>query len=206
MYQEVLNDKGKIIFPYLEKFKDFYLAGGTALALQMGHRISIDFDFFCDKKISKTLLNKVRKVFENKTVIPLVNNTDELTVLVEDVKITFLKYPFPVLHQLIDCDGLNLLSIKEIASTKAYSIGRRGVLKDYVDLYFIISKKEATLEEIIKISEKKYGDIFNARLFLEQLIDVKNVEDTDIVFLKEKVNKKTLELFFEKEIGKLKLS
>jgi len=206
MYQEVLNDKGKIIFPYLEKFKDFYLAGGTALALQMGHRISIDFDFFCDKKISKTLLNKVRKVFENKTVIPLVNNTDELTVLVEDVKITFLKYPFPVLHQLIDCDGLNLLSIKEIASTKAYSIGRRGVLKDYVDLYFIISKKETTLEEIIKISEKKYGDIFNARLFLEQLIDVKNVEDTDIVFLKEKVNKKTLELFFEKEIGKLKLS
>jgi len=206
MYQEVLNDKGKIIFPYLEKFKDFYLAGGTALALQMGHRISIDFDFFCDKKISKTLLNKVRKVFENKTVIPLVNNTDELTVLVEDVKITFLKYPFPVLHQLIDCDGLNLLSINEIASTKAYSIGRRGVLKDYVDLYFIISKKETTLEEIIKISEKKYGDIFNARLFLEQLIDVKNVEDTDIVFLKEKVNKKTLELFFEKEIGKLKLS
>ncbi|TRZ78255.1 hypothetical protein D4R87_01145 [bacterium] len=98
------------------------------------------------------------------------------------------------------------MNIKEISATKAYSIGRRGVLKDYVDLYFIISEKKTTLAEIIKLSEKKYGDIFNSRLFLEQLIDVKNIEDTDIVFLKEKVNKKFLESFFEKEIKKLKLA
>jgi len=53
MFQEALTEKGKEFFPLLKKFNDFYLAGGTALALQIGHRVSIDFDFFLRKIFRK---------------------------------------------------------------------------------------------------------------------------------------------------------
>ena len=68
-------------------------------------------------------------------IAPLINNTDELTVLVDDVKITFLKYPFPTFDPFVIYEHVPLLSVREIAATKAYTIGRRGAYKDYIDLY-----------------------------------------------------------------------
>lgn len=205
MRKEALTDKGKVIFNYLKKFKNFHLAGGTAIALQLGHRISVDFDLFCEDDISKFLLDKIKRVFPHKSIIPSVNSPDELTVFVNDVKLTFLKYPFPVLYKFLNYDGLNLLTLKELAATKAYAIGRRGTLKDYVDLYFLFKNKKTTIDRVIKDAEKKYGDYFNSRLFLEQLIYLKDVEDMDILFLKENVGKKDLEKFFEKEVKKIRL-
>ena len=61
MNLEVLTETGKDIFSLLGKFEDFYLAGGTGLALQIGHRASVDFDLFSEKEISKNLLAKVKK-------------------------------------------------------------------------------------------------------------------------------------------------
>lgn len=58
MHFEALTTDGKKIFPKLSKFEGFYLAGDTALALQIGHRISVDFDFFTGEKIKRTLLSK----------------------------------------------------------------------------------------------------------------------------------------------------
>jgi len=175
MNLEVLTKEGESIFLLLGKFEDFYLAGGTALALQIGHRISVDFDLFSEKEISKNLLVKVKRVFENKTVIPSVNNPDELTVFIDGVKTTFLKYPFPV------------------------------QIKDYVDLYFILSGKISSLEEIIEMAKNKFGNEFNDRLFLEQLVYFNDIEETNILFLKKPVSKKELEEFFKTEVGKIKI-
>ena len=95
MHREVLTEPGAALFPALSRFAGFYLAGGTALALQIGHRVSVDFDLFTDADIERTFLDRVRRVFRNGVdVAPLVNNSDELTVLANDVKITFLHYPF----------------------------------------------------------------------------------------------------------------
>src|SRR3989338_11130111 len=205
MKLEVLTEAGKDILPSLGKFEDFYLAGGTALALQIGHRISVDFDLFSEKEISKNLLDKVKRVFENKTVIPSVNNPDELTVFIDGVKTTFLKYPFPVQNKLIDYKGIKFLYVKEIAATKAYTVGRRGTIKDYVDLYFILSEKRSSLEEIIEMAKNKFGNEFNDRLFLEQLVYFSDIEETNIIFLKKNVSKKELEEFFKTEVGKIKI-
>lgn len=202
---EVLTKEGKEIFHLLGKFEDFYLAGGTALALQIGHRISVDFDLFSEKEISKNLLAKVKKVFEGKTIIPSVNNPDELTVFINEVKTTFLFYPFPVKNNFVDFNGLKLLSLKEIAATKAYTIGRRGSLKDYIDLYFIISEKIVTLEEIIELANNKFMEEFNDRLFLEQLVYFNDIEETEIQFLKKPISKSDLEDFFKSEVSKIKL-
>lgn len=71
------------------------MAGGTALALQIGHRVSVDYDFFSSAEIPETILPKVKRVFNDFSVTPFINNKDELTVSVNNVKITFLYYPSP---------------------------------------------------------------------------------------------------------------
>lgn len=205
MHSEALNDKSKEIFSKLSNFKDFYLAGGTALALQIGHRKSVDFDLFSKAEIDKNLLDKVRKVFPQNSISLSVNNSEELTLLIDGVKLTFLNYPFPVLLELADCEGVKLLGVKEIAATKAYTIGRRGSYKDYIDLFFIISEKHADLSEIIELAEKKYGGEFNSRLFFEQLVYLDDIKNTEIIFLKQAIEKKVLEVFFQKRIEEFKI-
>ena len=205
MHTEVLTKEGTKIFPLLSKFDDFYLAGGTALALQIGHRISVDFDLFSEKEISENLLAKVKRIFEGKTIIPSVNNPDELTVFIDNVKTTFLKYPFSVKNEFIDYEGVKLLDAEEIAVTKAYSVGRRGTLKDYIDLYFIISEKISSLDKIMEMAKNKFGNDFNDRLFLEQLVYFNDIDETKIQFLKEPITKDDLEFFFKLEVSKVKL-
>jgi len=73
MHQEAITSKAREIFDNIRYFPFFYLAGGTGLALQLGHRISIDFDFFWEKYIPKDLLPKVRKVFKNSKIEVVVN-------------------------------------------------------------------------------------------------------------------------------------
>ena len=205
MHPEVLDKKRQNIFSYLAEFKDFYLAGGTALALQINHRISVDFDLFSRKEISKNLLTKVKNVFTDKNIVVSVNNPDELTVFIDKIKVTFLKYPFPIILDLIEYEKVGFLDTQEIAATKAYTIGKRGSYKDYVDLYFIFKEKHSSLSRVIKLAEQKYKEEFNSRLFLEQLIFLQDIQDEKILFLKEKISKTGLEEFFKQEINKFSL-
>ena len=101
-------------------------------------------------------------------------------------------------------NGIKLLSISEIAAVKVYSLGRRATLKDYVDLYFILRQKRLSLSKLIKIVQKKYKE-FDPKLFLEQLIYLKDIEDIKIQFLKEKVSKSEIEKFFQNQVKKIKL-
>lgn len=199
MHPEALTDDGKIIWPLLKSFDGFYLAGGTALAFQIGHRISVDFDLFYPENINKNLLQKVERVFKTFIVSPSVNSPDELTVFIKNVKTTFLKYPFPIIDGLISLDEMPALSVKEIAATKAYTIGRRGTFKDYVDLYFIVSENHASLKEVVDLADKKFGLEFNSRLFLEQLIFMDDIDEIEIKFLKDAVNKNIILDFFTEQ-------
>lgn len=206
LHTEILTENAKLQLRLLTKFKeDFYLAGGTAMALQVGHRISVDFDFFSHEPIKKTLLAKVEETFVGEKIEILINNSRELTLFAGGVKYTFLHYPFPVLLNLIETDYLRLLPVVEILATKAYSIGRRGSLKDYVDLCFGIASGTVNISAIIKLAEEKYGEVFNGRLFLEQLLYMDDVEDVEIISKAENVlyHKDDLRVFFEREIGKI---
>jgi hypothetical protein len=200
MHREVLTKPAAELFPSLNRFPGFYLAGGTALALQIGHRVSVDFDLFSNDEIDRALLQRVRRVFTAADISALVNNPDELTLLVNGVKVTFLRYPFPPRETLVMYEKVPLLSIEEIAATKAYTIGRRGSYKDYVDLYFVIAERYVTLPDIIEGAEEKYGSDFNSRLFLEQLVYVADLEDAEIQFLKPLVTPRELVSFFEDRI------
>jgi len=203
MHLEVLKSEQKEIFPKLKNFPDFYLAGGTALALQMNHRISLDFDLFSEKDIPQTLLAKARRVFDKFKVRVIINHSEQLSLRVNETKIDFVKYRFPLILKPIEFKGVKILQIPEIAACKAYVLNQRGTFKDYVDLYFILKERYSNLKEIKKIAEKKYKDEFNFRLFLEQLIYLEDIKETSIQFLKEVISKKEIEKFFQEEIKKL---
>jgi hypothetical protein len=200
MHREVLTKPAAPLFTSLGKFSGFYLAGGTALALQIGHRVSVDFDLFSDAEIKRSVLPSLRAVFPSASIAPLVNNADELTALVDGVKVTFLRYPFPTIDPLVLSEGVLMLSVREIAATKAYTIGRRGAFKDYVDLYFSLVEGHTTLGEIIGMADKKFGVEFNSRLFLEQLVFLDDIEDTEIEFLKPAVTRAEILRFFESAV------
>ena len=206
MHLETLTSESKRIFSEIKDLTDFYLAGGTGLALQLGHRVSVDFDFMSGKVILPNVLVAAEKLARTLKLSSriVVNNRDELTLFIGETKVTFLHYPFPVVSSLVGFEKIKIASILEIAAMKAYTIGRRGAFKDYVDIYFILKSGES-LKSIGDLASQKYGDSFDMRLFLEQLVYLKDIEDTHIQFLKEKVDKKKLQKFFEEKIRQFPL-
>jgi len=199
--QEVFNRLYKVLGD------DYYLAGGTALALQIGHRESFDFDLFRSKAITFTLKNKIIKAFADSQPQMLVDTADELTLTVDNIKITLLNYYWAPLFALVKVKGvIPLLSIRDIATTKAYALGRRGNYRDYFDLYVIIKDGYATLKEIVNWSEKKYGGVFSQRMLLEQLVFIGDLEiDTKLKYLGERyVSPKKMAEYFTAKISELK--
>ncbi|MFA6296430.1 MAG: nucleotidyl transferase AbiEii/AbiGii toxin family protein [Patescibacteria group bacterium] len=196
---EVLNERMKQDWDTLKEFKDIgFLGGGTALALQLGHRLSIDFDFFCSKPISSKLILKVKKFFGKIKI--LINNSDELTFLTSNkVKITFLYYPFKFNSHLINFEDIKILNILDIASAKAYALNRRANIKDYIDIYTIL-KSGIKLPEIIKMASNVFGELFSEKLFLSQLLyleDISTKNFDEIVFIgKNKPSLEQIKTFF----------
>lgn len=200
MFHEAITSGAKRVLKSLTLPPKFYLAGGTALALQLGHRVSEDLDFFNADPISPCLLSELESQFPRDVSAPAVSTRDQLTLFVHDTKVTFLSYPFPLLYPLARDDaGTPLACVKEIAAMKAYTIGRRGNFKDYVDLYFILKAGES-LQMTAADAEKKYKDVFDTRLFLEQLVYFDDIPEERLVFLKEPVSRDTLKDFLKEAV------
>lgn len=205
MHLEILDENRKTIFPKLAAFKNAgYLAGGTALALQIGHRISYDFDIFCAKEISLSFPSGIRKKFSIKET--LINSQDEFTFLTDgDVKISFIFYPFDLKAHVMRDENLplDILSPLGVALTKAYALSRRNSWRDYLDLYVILKERLTSLNDIVKKAQEAYGEVFNEKLFLAQLvytedISPKEVEETQL--FSEKAEISDVKAFFQKEI------
>ena len=147
---------------------DFYLAGGTALALQMEHRRSIDFDLASFDQINP--FNLERRLIAKKFKIQAVLNStsDEFSILIDGIKVTFFSFPFPVQHKIKWERGrITLPTLIELGAMKAYALGRRSKWKDYVDLYFLI-KFKLSVDDLIEKSNEIFSTHFNSKLFREQ--------------------------------------
>jgi hypothetical protein len=201
----VLKLKQREVFDKLRNFSDFYLVGGTALALQIGHRVSIDFDLFKEKELDKNFIAKIYRVFKGQKINFFLRHSEQMNVEINSVKINFVKYPYPLIFKLKTINGVKTASIKEITLMKSFTLGRRATLKDYVDLYFILQKKIMSLEKIIKGCTKKYGKEFNDRLFLEELTYLEDVGEGKIEFLKKPLSRQQIEQFFVDKIKEIKI-
>ena len=186
MFYQILDQKRQNILPLLKNFKkDFYLAGGTALALYFGHRKSIDFDFFTPKVINTAqLFEKNLELFGKDNVKKIQEEKNTLTIFVqEDIKISFFSYQYSLLEQLKEEKFLFLASVLDIAAMKLAAILSRSTQKDFVDLYFILQKY--SLEEILKHTEIKFKDTNNI-LFLKALTFFDDVEEDPVDFIENK--------------------
>jgi len=205
LHYNLLDKSRKKVFEQLKSFKkEAVLAGGTALLLQIGHRLSFDFDLFSKREITRNDLLKLKRLFKIQEV--RLNTVEQLNVITaENILITLVYYPYKPLFEQVPTVSLPILSIKDIALDKAFTIGRRTAWRDYVDLFFLLKNHYIDLSEIIKLGQKKFDMEFNPRLFLEQLIYFEDLEITKISFIREKYNSEQIQKFFEKEIKKIKL-
>lgn len=202
MHPEAIISKAKKLIKPLSELEKYHLAGGTGLALQIGHRKSVDFDFFTPNGIKGTIGN-LENILPSAKVQVKVSQTDQLTVAVNSVQISFIKYPFSIFSSYKKWKGLKLIPAHTIAAMKAYTLGRRATFKDYVDLYYVIKLNICDLSEIIKLSNKIFSSAFNDRLFLEQLVYLEDVEEQKIVFIENEVTKQDLKEFFEAKVKNL---
>ncbi len=177
------------------------LGEGTSISLQLGHRISYDLDIFTFQPVVKSLLQNWRKFWNDFSieVKPLVDNSDELTCIIGKAKVTMLFYPFKPLYPLVKTYSLPLFDLRDLAAAKAYTIGLRGVYRDYADL-FVLLKNGMELKKIIMDCEKRFGSVFNAKLFLEQLIYFEDIEDYTIEWLQKPYQPAEIQQFLGQKI------
>lgn len=205
LFLESLDKNRSVVFEKLRFFRNMgILGGGTALALQIGHRISFDFDIFTHRKLNDNLWKKAKQVFGEKSE-KLFDNDDQLDfVTPENVAVTFFHDDYKNLFNPIKTEIIDLMDPKDIAANKSLILGKRPKWRDYVDLYFLLKNKCISLRELIKVSKKKFASDFSERLFLEQLVYWNDVGNYVVEFIGKEIPPSEIKLFFEDEAKKIR--
>ena len=200
-YLDQLDSERKEVFKKLGRFsKSFTLAGGTAIMLQIGHRMSFDFDCFGSQKLSDSLPRKVRDVL-GKFIYLKLRSPEQITFHTEKgIEVTFVYHPYKPLKKPIETDSIAFFHLDDLAANKAYTVGRRGVWRDYVDLFFLLKWRLYTLEHLTALAEKKFAGEFSDKLFLQQLTYFDDITVVDTEFLKESYTPSEIKAFLEREV------
>ena len=200
MFYSILDKKRLDILPLLKEFrKDFYLAGGTGLALQIAHRDSIDFDFFTAEDFDpEELLRQVRNVFSGYSIDLIQTGNKTLNIIIgQDIKASFFCIKEQLLAPLLDMEYFNVAGPTDIACMKIAALPR-AAFKDYVDLYYIF--KQQPLELVVENCKKKYPG-FDEAVYLKALVSLDDIEDSDILFEKgQKITKDQIRIDFERRV------
>ena len=180
MHEEILSQKQRELLPILSYFskQNFYLARGTALALQLGHRESIDFDIFTFQEFNNLDIERELSKLSNGKRETIIDKLDEYTIIENSVKITFLRYPFQI-KDLLLINGIQLANDLTIGAMKAYALGRRAKWKDYADLYVLL--QSYSLKNIIDKSKEIFGSLFSEKNFLQELAYFKDIDYTETI-------------------------
>ena len=168
MYKDILSVEQMAMLPLIKQFSvDYYLAGGTALALQYGHRRSLDFDMFTTRSFETQPI--IRTIRKNHVINQIhIDELNQLTLVANHIKMTFYRYEYPVIHEKKLGDIITMPDELSIAAMKAFALGRRAKWKDYVDLYFVF--KHHSIQEVIDRAHEYYGmGEFSDKLFRGQL-------------------------------------
>ena len=159
--------------------REYYLVGGTAIALFIGHRRSIDFDLFKPSAINhKRNLEKIAATPFAHIVTRRVS--EQMNLLINNVKVTFFQYPFPVDPKVKFENYFRLPSLIQLAAMKAYALGRRSKWKDYVDLFFLL-RDHFTIADISHTATQIFGELYSEKMFRSQLCYFDDIDYTEAV-------------------------
>lgn len=186
--------------PYLE---DCRLVGGTALALQYGHRSSVDLDIFGMVPDNDAALLDILEGFGQ--VPGKMTSKYIKSFIVDGIKVDFVNCSrYPWIDEAVIEDGIRLASPKDIAAMKTYAIQNRGSRKDFIDYYFLL--QHYSLEEILGFYAKKYPNysMFRTRMALTYFEDAEGKEcppmfvDVDWDTIKSFISQKVREIDWSK--------
>jgi hypothetical protein len=180
MHKEIFSEDQLDLLPLVKQFvREFYLVGGTAIALHIGHRRSIDFDLFKSSAFnSKKIISKIAISKYPHTITRRV--TEQMNLTIHDVKFTFFEFPFKIDAKCKFENVIKMPNLIDLAAMKAYALGRRSKWKDYVDLYFIL-KDYYSINEIASKSDEIFGQMFSSKLFRAQLSYFKDIDYSEPV-------------------------
>lgn len=177
--------------------KDFYLAGGTGLALQLGHRTSIDLDLFSAHPFDPLAIRDRLRTSPGFSVQQVAEHT--LHSEIASVSVSFLHYPHPLLFGLRAFGDLPVADRRDIACMKLDALSSRGSRRDFVDLYFVL--REIALPELLELFDRKYQAVAPNRVHLmKALTYFVDAEQEPMPHMLEHVSWTAVREFFEREV------
>ncbi len=183
MHWNILDEARKDLLPALSfaKGAGFYLAGGTGLALQIGHRDSIDFDFFKEGSINPNeVFALAERALNGHKVVVVQNEPDTLTLLVDgSIKMSFFGYGHTCVAPLVTTEHIDLASLRDIGCMKLAAITGRSLEKDYIDLYFLL--QSIALSELLADLQMKIP-VLDETMVLKALVYFDDVTREPILF------------------------
>lgn len=203
MHPETISEKTKSVLAKITPMDfigEFYLAGGTALAVQLGHRESIDLDFFSSKKFSVQKIKNELSRIGNLAVD--YEDEDTLNGMLDEVKISFFYYGHSQSFDLIGYDGIFLADERDIAAMKIDTVSSRGSKKDFVDIYFLL--KKYSLDQLIGFFEEKYKNIrYNKLHILKSLVYFVDADSDPDPLMMAEFDWEKIKTFLEDEVKKI---
>jgi hypothetical protein len=162
-----------------DKFNNFNLVGGTALALKIGHRRSVDIDLFAAGPFdSRELGRHLLAAYSAAKVSTLTNG---VFCFVNDIKIDLLSHQYPLVKDIDITEGIRMASLLDIGAMKLNAIFNSGQrLKDFVDMYSLLEK--FTLYELLDACQRKYPDL-NINMVKHSLIHFNDIIFSPIEFI-----------------------
>lgn len=184
--------------------KSYYLAGGTALALQLGHRYSFDFDFFTKEGFDEEIVvQRLRNLLPDFKL----ERKDWRTILayIGDIRFSLFFYKYPLLFKTHKFLNVEITDIKDIAPMKIAAIADRGVKRDFIDLYFIFEvKKILTIDEALSLYDKKFKALTQNKFhIIKSLGYFEDAEKDALPQMIEKVDWEKVKQFFIEEQKRL---
>ena len=180
---------------------DAYLAGGTALALQLGHRVSVDFDFFTPKQfVPRSFVAALSKVGLFKE-----DQADKGTVLgrFAGVKFSLFNYEYSLIYPPKKYLSLGIADIRDIAAMKIDAVACRGAKRDFIDLYYIC-KAGHKLAAMLDLYDKKYGKLASNVVHIQKsLVFFADAEVDEMPRMLKETKWKEVKSYFEREVRKL---
>lgn len=201
MFEDILTEEQQSILEILKRrpfINLFYLAGGTGLALHLGHRRSLDFDFFTQTEFQAShLLSQIQQV---EKVLVAREAKDTLTIDLRGTQTCFFKYDYPLLRPLLTFkQTLKIADIPDIAAMKLSAVSGRGSKKDFIDLFFVC--KRFPLKELLGFLRKKYETIsYSEYHILKSLIYFDDAEEEPMPEMIHHINWPEVKAFFIREV------
>lgn len=157
LHYETIDPKTLELLKKLQKvpaFSELRLAGGTSLALQLGHRKSIDLDLFGNIQSDEYAISEALNTIGKVTILRKSENIN--IFLIDNIKVDIVNYHYPWIEKSINEDDLTLAGERDIAAMKLSAITGRGTKKDFIDLFFLL--QSLSLDEILAFYNQKYHD------------------------------------------------